>query len=380
MKQEVTRQGYKVRGTHFPVSMFFQILVVLLLMSGVHMGLIVGINTLKLSDVAQTVVIIFYWVLISVFVTLWISLQIRKIYEVPMKQMAEATDKVANGDFSVYIPPLHTPEKLDYLDVMIMDFNKMVEELGSIEILKTDFFSNVSHEIKTPIAVVQNSAEMLKNTKLSLEEQQMYVDTIIQSSKKLSSLITNILKLNKLEKQNIQPVMEEYNLCEQLCQCSLQFENVWEEKEITFDAELEDRVMINADESLLELVWTNLLSNAMKFTERGGVVRLTQTTAEEEVVVSVSDTGCGMSKDTMKHIFDKFYQGDTSHSTSGNGLGLALALRIVRMLDGTIQVESEQGKGSTFTVRLPMGKRNKGQHISQAELSPGNRKHQEDRK
>lgn len=380
MKQEVTRQGYKVRGTHFPVSMFFQILVVLLLMSGVHMGLIVGINTLKLSDVAQTVVIIFYWVLISVFVTLWISLQIRKIYEVPMKQMAEATDKVANGDFSVYIPPLHTPEKLDYLDVMIMDFNKMVEELGSIEILKTDFFSNVSHEIKTPIAVVQNSAEMLKNTKLSLEEQQMYVDTIIQSSKKLSSLITNILKLNKLEKQNIQPVMEEYNLCEQLCQCSLQFENVWEEKEITFDAELEDRVMINADESLLELVWTNLLSNAMKFTERGGVVRLTQTTAEEEVVVSVSDTGCGMSKDTMKHIFDKFYQGDTSHSTSGNGLGLALALRIVRMLDGTIQVESEQGKGSTFTVRLPMGKRNKGQHISQAEFSPGNRKHQEDRK
>lgn len=380
MKQEVTRQGYKVRGTHFPVSMFFQILVVLLLMSGVHMGLIVGINTLKLSDVAQTVVIIFYWVLISVFVTLWISLQIRKIYEVPMKQMAEATDKVANGDFSVYIPPLHTPEKLDYLDVMIMDFNKMVEELGSIEILKTDFFSNVSHEIKTPIAVVQNSAEMLKNTKLSLEEQQMYVDTIIQSSKKLSSLITNILKLNKLEKQNIQPVMEEYNLCEQLCQCSLQFENVWEEKEITFDAELEDRVMINADESLLELVWTNLLSNAMKFTERGGVVRLIQTTAEEEVVVSVSDTGCGMSKDTMKHIFDKFYQGDTSHSTSGNGLGLALALRIVRMLDGTIQVESEQGKGSTFTVRLPMGKRNKGQHISQAEFSPGNKKHQEDRK
>ncbi|MBO5486888.1 MAG: HAMP domain-containing histidine kinase, partial [Eubacterium sp.] len=310
MRQEVTGQGYKVRGTHFPVSMFFIILSVLLLMSGVHVGLIIGVNTLKLSNVAQTMAIIFYWIVIAVFVTLWISLQMRKIYEVPMRQMAEATDKVANGDFSVYIPPLHTPEKLDYLDVMIMDFNKMVEELGSIETLKTDFFSNVSHEIKTPIAVVQNSAEMLKNTNLSLEEQQMYVDTIIQSSKKLSSLITNILKLNKLEKQNIQPVMEEYNLCEQLCQCSLQFENIWEEKEITFDAELEDKVMIHADESLLELVWTNLLSNAMKFTENGGMVRLTQTSTEKEVVVSVSDTGCGMSQETMKHIFDKFYQGD----------------------------------------------------------------------
>lgn len=380
MRQEVTGQGYKVRGTHFPVSMFFIILSVLLLMSGVHVGLIIGVNTLKLSNVAQTMAIIFYWIVIAVFVTLWISLQMRKIYEVPMRQMAEATDKVANGDFSVYIPPLHTPEKLDYLDVMIMDFNKMVEELGSIETLKTDFFSNVSHEIKTPIAVVQNSAEMLKNTNLSLEEQQMYVDTIIQSSKKLSSLITNILKLNKLEKQNIQPVMEEYNLCEQLCQCSLQFENIWEEKEITFDAELEDKVMIHADESLLELVWTNLLSNAMKFTENGGMVRLTQTSTEKEVVVSVSDTGCGMSQETMKHIFDKFYQGDTSHSVSGNGLGLALALRIVQMADGSIQVESQPGKGSTFTVHLPVGSISKDQKILQAELSLNNRNHQEDGK
>lgn len=380
MRQEVTSQGYKVRGTHFPVSMFFIILSVLLLMSGVHIGLIVGVNRLKLNDVAQTMAIIFYWIVIAVFVTLWISLQIRRIYEVPMRQMAEATDKVANGDFSVYIPPLHTPEKLDYLDVMIMDFNKMVEELGSIETLKTDFFSNVSHEIKTPIAVVQNSAEMLKNTNLSLEEQQMYVDTIIQSSKKLSSLITNILKLNKLEKQNIQPVMEEYNLCEQLCQCSLQFENIWEEKEITFDAELEDKVMIHADESLLELVWTNLLSNAMKFTENGGTVRLIQTSTEKEVVVSVSDTGCGMSQETMKHIFDKFYQGDTSHSVSGNGLGLALAFRIVQMAEGSIQVESQPGKGSTFTVHLPVGSISKDRKILQAELSLNNRNNQEDGK
>lgn len=354
MKREVTGQGYKVRSTHFPISVFLITFVILLLMSGVHIGLIVGVNELGISNVAQTVTIILYWVVVSVFVTIWLSMQIRKVYEIPMKQMAEATGKVANGDFSVYVPPFHTPEKLDYLDVMIMDFNKMVEELGSIETLKTDFFSNVSHEIKTPIAVVQNSAEMLKNAKLSEEERQMYVDNIIQSSKKLSALITNILKLNKLEKQNIQPVMEEYNLCEQLCQCSLQFENVWEEKGIEFDAELEERVMINADESLLELVWTNLLSNAMKFTEKGGAVKLVQTSTEDEIVVSVSDTGCGMSKDTMKHIFDKFYQGDTSHSTGGNGLGLALALRIVRMLDGTIQVDSEQGKGSTFTVHLPV--------------------------
>lgn len=353
MKQEVTGQGHKIRSSHFPVSMFFGILLVLLLMSGVHVGLIVGINTLEMGDVEQTLSIIVYWVLVAVFVTLWLGRQIRKVYEEPMKRMAEATSRVANGDFSVYIPPIHTPEKLDYLDVMIMDFNRMVEELGSIETLKTDFFSNVSHEIKTPIAVVQNSAEMLKDTGLSVEEQQMYVDTIIQSSKKLSALITNILKLNKLEKQNIQPVMGEYDLCEQLCQCSFQLENLWEEKEIEFEAELEERAMINADESLLELVWTNLLTNALKYTGKGGAVKIVQTSDKNGITVSVSDTGCGMSKETMKHIFDKFYQGDTSHSMSGNGLGLALALRIVRMLEGSIEVESEVGKGSTFTVRLP---------------------------
>lgn len=365
-EQAQTEQGHKIRGTHLPVSMFFAILLVLLLMSGVHVGLIVGINTLEMGDFGQTLSIIVYWILIAVLVTMWLGREMRKVYEEPMKRMAEATGRVANGDFSVYIPPLHTPEKLDYLDVMIMDFNRMVEELGSIETLKTDFFSNVSHEIKTPIAVVQNSAEMLKDTSLSVEEQQAYVDTIIQSSKKLSALITNILKLNKLEKQNIQPVMEEYDLCEQLCQCSFQLENLWEEKEIEFEAELEERAMIHADESLLELVWINLLTNALKYTERGGEVKIVQTSDKNSVTVSVSDTGCGMSKETMKHIFDKFYQGDTSHSMSGNGLGLALALRIVRMLEGSIEVESEIGKGSTFTVRLPArGKNSKGDREEQ---------------
>lgn len=365
-EQAQTEQGHKIRSTHLPVSMFFIILLVLLLMSGVHVGLIVGINTLEMGDFEQTLSIIVYWVLIAVLVTMWLGRQMRRVYEEPMKRMAEATGRVANEDFSVYIPPLHTPEKLDYLDVMIMDFNRMVEELGSIETLKTDFFSNVSHEIKTPIAVVQNSAEMLKDTSLSVEEQQAYVDTIIQSSKKLSALITNILKLNKLEKQNIQPVMEEYDLCEQLCQCSFQLENLWEEKEIEFEAELEERAMIHADESLLELVWINLLTNALKYTERGGEVKIVQTSDKNGVTVSVSDTGCGMSKETMKHIFDKFYQGDTFHSMSGNGLGLALALRIVRMLEGSIEVESELGKGSTFTVRLPVhGKNSKGDREEQ---------------
>lgn len=344
----------KVKDSHFSFRVFFPTLGVLLLVAGIHAGLVVWLKDSVLHKGIQTFLVIVYWVLVSIGYTLLTRSQMKNLYEVPMKELAEAAGKVAGGDFSVYVPPVHSVDQYDYLDVMIVDFNKMVEELGSIETLKTDFFSNVSHEIKTPIAVIQNSAEILQKTDLTKEQGQEYVETIIQSAKKLSALITNILKLNKLEKQNIQPVVEEYDLCEQLCICSLQFEAVWEQKAIEFDVDVEDRLTVNLDSSLLELVWTNLLSNAFKFTPEHGKVVLRQTSSEDMVTVQVADTGCGMDQDTMNHIFDKFYQGDTSHQAEGNGLGLALAFRIVRMLDGDISVESAAGKGTCFTVRLPM--------------------------
>ncbi len=341
-----------VKESRFPPSLFAIFLVILLLMSGVHTGLIVLMNRMEWNTVVQTLVPMIYWGMVAVALTLFTRRKIRAAYEEPMHKLAEATSRVANGDFSVYVPTLHTQDKRDYLDVMIMDFNKMVEELGSIETLKTDFVSNVSHEMKTPIAIIKNYAELLKAERITEEQRKEYAESIEGAAMRLSNLISNILKLNKLENQRITPEVETYDVCRQLCECILQLEDSWDEKEIELETEIEDMAMVEADESLLELVWNNLLSNAIKFTEPGGIITVRQTSEEGLVKISVSDTGCGMDSNIMKHIFDKFYQGDSSHAKEGNGLGLALVKRVLELLDGDIQVLSEKGKGSTFLVTL----------------------------
>lgn len=347
------KSAFKVKQSRFPISLFFILFIVLLLMSGVHAGFIVLMNTLKWNEWVQTAIPIIYWALVAFGLTAYTGWRVKKSYEEPMKILAAATSQVAKGDFSVYVPPYHTADKLDYLDVMLMDFNKMVEELGSIETLKTEFFSNVSHEIKTPIAVIQNNAELLHKDNLTQEARLEYTESIMQATKRLSGLISNMLKLNKLEKQTIKPMPEEYDLCAQLCECALGFEEQWDKKEIEFEADIEDFATVCADAGLMELVWNNLLSNAIKFTDNGRKVTLQQTSDKDKIIVTVSDTGCGMSEETMKHIFDKFYQGDTSHSTEGNGLGLALVLRVLQITNATISAKSELGKGSAFTVTIP---------------------------
>lgn len=278
----------------------------------------------------------------------------RKItVERPVHRILEATHQLTHGDFSARIRPFHGFDSMNEFDAIIEDFNKMAEELSGTETLRTDFIANVSHELKTPLAVIQNYATMLQSPDLPEDRRTEYAIAITDATRRLSALITNILKLNRLENQQIYPQWSFYELNEQLCECLLYFEDAWEQKNLQIETELDELVTIRGDEELLSLVWNNLFSNAVKFTGAGGTVKVRLTAEEGRAVVTVSDTGCGISPEAGRHIFEKFYQGDSSHATQGNGLGLALVKRVVDIMGGEISVDSVVGQGSTFTVRLP---------------------------
>lgn len=277
------------------------------------------------------------------------GLQRKITIERPVKKILKATSELSKGNFKARVESTSFTGRNEF-DEIADNINMMAGELAGIETLRTDFVSNVSHELKTPLAVIGNYSTMLQAKDLSDEKRYEYATAISDATKRLSDLVSNILKLNKLENQQIYPEKTEYDLGEQLAECILGFEEVWENKNIQLDTDIEDDVRITADKELLSLVWNNLLSNAFKFTDEGGTVKVSLKRAGGKVVASVTDSGCGISEETGKHIFDKFYQGDTSHATKGNGLGLALVKRVVDICGADIGVKSTLGEGSTFTV------------------------------
>ena len=269
----------------------------------------------------------------------------------PAQSILDATEKIANGDFDISLDIKRPFHKYDEYDLIKDNINKIAEELKKNELLKTDFISNVSHEIKTPITIIQNYVKLLQDENLDKEQRKKYLVGLSSATQKLSNLITNILKLNKLENQEIVPEIEKIDLAENLRQCVLNFENLIEKKGLKLVCDI-DEITINSNASYLELIWNNLISNAIKFTEQGGQIEISLKREGAYVCVKVADNGCGISRESGKHIFDKFYQGDTSHSGEGNGLGLALVKKVIDKLGGQITVESQLGKGSTFTVKL----------------------------
>lgn len=267
----------------------------------------------------------------------------------PVEAIIEATSKVAKGDFTVRVPVENASGEVKEL---VNSFNAMTEELGSTEIFRSDFIRDFSHEFKTPIVSMKGFAKQLKNPDLTEEERQQYCDIIISESDRLANMSSSILLLSRFENQQIISDKATYRLDEQLRDSLLLREKEWEKKNLELEVDL-DPIEITSNADVLSHVWNNLIANAIKFTPDGGRITLSAKANGECVVVTVRDTGIGMTEEQMKHAFDKCYQADPSHAGKGNGLGLCIAKRVCTLAGGSISVRSKLGEGSVFTVILP---------------------------
>lgn len=267
----------------------------------------------------------------------------------PIQNISNAFEELSRGNFDVRVSE---NERITEIREMTERFNAMAYDLSHIETLRTDFVANVSHEFKTPITAIEGYATLLQNKNLTPERHGRYVNKILDNSHRLTSLSGNVLMLSRLENQeNISDKME-IRLDEQIRRCILMLENKWASRNIEFDMDL-SRQIYYGSESLLEQVWINIIDNAVKYSPDGGCIHIMIEDRQDQTVVTIRDEGCGMSEEVRKHIFEKFYQGDTSHKMEGNGLGLALVKRIITLCRGEIQVDSTPDRGTSFTVSLP---------------------------
>jgi len=286
---------------------------------------------------------------ISIAVGIAISVILGRAITRPVQKLKKATHDIARGNFNVDIKPT----KNGILNEFIDDFNAMADKLKSIETLKSDFISNVSHEFKTPISVISSYAKALKRTDLDPETRAKYEKVLDNNIIKLTTLTSNILSLSKIENQRIDIEKSEFLIDEQIRNSILSLESRWSAKNLQFDLDIPETKYFGAKD-LIAQVWQNLLSNAVKFSLDHGTITVSISSNEKEVSVSISDQGIGMDEQTAEKVFDKFFQADPSRFTAGNGLGLTLAKRIVDIHGGTITVKSVKDKGSTFTVILPI--------------------------
>lgn len=279
---------------------------------------------------------------------------IRQYYtmDLPLQEIKSALEKVQHGDFDIHLSR-HFGSQFSQFNPIIDDVNLMAKELNSMEMLRSDLIANISHEVKTPLSSILNYGTLLQQKDLSEEKRLEYAKAITEQTRRLSSLVSGILRLNRLENQNIYPNRQEYDLSEQLIECLLSFEDSWEQKSITIVNEIDDDVKVNADQELLGLIWNNLFSNAVKYCNEGGTIRVRLKEQDDQVTVTVQDDGIGMTQETVNHIFDKFYQGDTSHASEGNGLGMSMVREILNIVGGDIAISSTLGEGSQFVVTVP---------------------------
>lgn len=270
----------------------------------------------------------------------------------PILKLSQAMGQVAKGDFGVRLNEEHL---FGDIEEIYRNFNLMTQELGNTETIQTDFVVNVSHEFKTPINAIEGYATLLQAEEdSSPQDRRRYVEKILHNTQRLSKLVSNILLLSRVDHQAISAQGCLYRLDEQIRQSIVQLEPEWERKDIDLDVELES-LEYTGNESLLLHVWDNLIGNAIKFSPQGALVGISLKREGEQAVFRVEDCGPGIDEKSMGHIFDKFYQSDSSHKQEGNGLGLALVKQILELCGGSVSAENLPEGGCRFTVKLNMG-------------------------
>ena len=324
----------------------------LFVMLTLTMVITLGLSSIIAAEtgLAQDNILLFGVIVLAISVVLGVGLSFAysAIIVRASKPYLNALQKVAEGDFSIRIEDSKVFSNLG----IARNFNYMVSQLDSVETLRESFVSDFSHEFKTPIVSISGFAKLLKDPSLTAEQRNEFLDVIIDESNRLVELSESVLLLNRLDSQEI--TKEQYLLDEQIRQCVLMFQPQCENKGIELDVELE-QIMLNSNYKLISQVIVNLLSNAVKFTDKGGKITVKCRSMGLNAVLEVQDTGCGMDEETKTNIFNKFFQGDKSHTTPGNGLGLCIVKKIVELLGGTIFVDSKLGEGSTFTILLLKG-------------------------
>lgn len=289
-----------------------------------------------------------YLLVVSLFVGILVTGILSRLFFEPIKRLRLAMNEVAEGDFTT---KLHTKSNSREIQELYSGFNLMTDELQSTEVLQTDFVSNVSHEFKTPLNAIEGYSTLLQDCENLTPQQREYVDKIVFNTQRLSSLTGSILLLSKLENQQIPTGKTVFSLDEQIRQTIVALEPDWARKDIEFDVEM-DGVQYFGNEALMRHVWSNLLSNAVKFSPQGGLIQIGLTELTGAITFWVKDNGPGIPPEALMHIFGRFYQADSSHKQEGNGLGLALVDKILKLENGQVEVENCPGGGCKFTVKL----------------------------
>jgi len=359
MKQKKTKNKHSEAAKS--VNKWLGISAAIIAIGGVFgFGLIAYIANIKSGnkdyDPLWMIYMIPFMLVITVPITILIARSIYKNFD----KLSAAMNDVANGETNVYIP---TAKPTAFTGIY-KDFNKMAAEIAGIQRLRTAMVDGFSHEIKTPIASINGFAKMLLEEDLTEEKRRKYLEIIVKESERLAAFSKDNLFLSKIDAQEI-IIKEPYNLGSQIQDIAISLEKMWSEKDINLTAELPE-VIYKGDANLMASLWTNLLSNAIKYTPKKGEITITLTETKKDirtsrsaqepcasVVVTFTDTGIGMSEEILEKIFERYFQGDTSRSSEGNGLGLSIVKRIVRLCGGRIAVQSKEGEGSTFTVTLP---------------------------